>query len=76
MRKFYEAIVDHKKTVIVFFTIAMIISALCSTMVNVNYDINDYLPDGTASTVALDKMNEEYTKCESNGIKFDRRWSA
>ena len=50
MRKFYEAIVDHKKTVIVFFTIAMIISALCSTMVNVNYDINDYLPDGTAST--------------------------
>ena len=60
MRKFYEAIVDHKKTVIVFFTIAMIISALCSTMVNVNYDINDYLPDGTASTVALDKMNEEY----------------
>ena len=45
MRKFYEAIVDHKKTVIVFFTIAMIISALCSTMVNVNYDINDYLPD-------------------------------
>ena len=58
MRKFYEAIVDHKKTVIVFFTIAMIISALCSTMVN--YDINDYLPDGTASTVALDKMNEEY----------------
>ena len=60
MRKFYEAIVDHKKTVIVFFTIAMIISALCSTMVNVNYDINDYLPDGTASTVALDTMNEEY----------------
>ena len=31
MRKFYEAIVDHKKTVIVFFTIAMIISALCIT---------------------------------------------
>ena len=42
MRKFYEAIVDHKKTVIVFFTIAMIISALCSTMVNVNYDITIY----------------------------------
>ena len=60
MRKLYESIVNHKKTVIVFFTIAMIISALCSTMVNVNYDINDYLPDGTASTVALDTMNEEY----------------
>lgn len=60
MRKFYEIIVDHKKTVVVFFAIAMIISAFCSTMVNVNYDINDYLPEGTASTVALDTMNEEY----------------
>ena len=29
-------------------------------MVNVNYDMNDYLPDGTASTVALDTMNKEY----------------
>ena len=53
MRKFYEAIVDHKKTVIVFFTIAMIISALCSTMVNVNYDMNDYLPDGTHKQLRL-----------------------
>ncbi|MDO5010408.1 MAG: MMPL family transporter [Intestinibacter bartlettii] len=60
MRKLYESIVNHKKTVIVAFVIAMIVSAFCSTMVNVNYDINDYLPDGTASTVALDTMNEEY----------------
>lgn len=60
MRKLYESIVNHKKTVIVAFGMAMIVSAVCSTMVNVNYDINDYLPDGTASTVALDTMNEEY----------------
>lgn len=60
MRKLYESIVNHKKTVIVAFVMAMIVSAVCSTMVNVNYDINDYLPDGTASTVALDNMNEEY----------------
>ena len=60
MRKLYESIVNHKKTVIVAFFMAMIVSAVCSTMVNVNYDINDYLPDGTASTVALDTMNEEY----------------
>ena len=60
MRKLYESIVNHKKTVIVAFVMAMIVSAVCSTMVNVNYDINDYLPDGTASTVALDTMNEEY----------------
>lgn len=60
MRKFYEKIIHHKKTVIAIFAIAMIVSAICSTMVKVNYDINDYLPDGTASTVALDMMNEEY----------------
>ena len=46
MRKLYESIVNHKKTVIVAFVMAMIVSAVCSTMVNVNYDINDYLPDG------------------------------
>ena len=42
MRKLYESIVNHKKTVIVAFVMAMIVSAVCSTMVNVNYDINDY----------------------------------
>ena len=60
MRKFYEVIVNHRKTVIVVFFISVVICALCGTMVNVNYDMNDYLPDGTASTVALDTMNKEY----------------
>ncbi|MDO5010410.1 MAG: MMPL family transporter [Intestinibacter bartlettii] len=60
MRKFYEMIVNHRKTVIVVFLVSIVICALCSTMVNVDYDMNDYLPDGTASTVALDTMNEEY----------------
>ena len=60
MRKFYEKIIHHKKLVIAVFAVAIIISAVCSTMVGVNYDMNDYLPDETASTVALDTMNEEY----------------
>lgn len=60
MRKFYEYIVNHRRTVIVVFLIATVICAICSTMVNVDYDMNDYLPDGTASTVALDTMKQEY----------------
>ena len=60
MRKFYEKIIHHKKLVIAVFAVAIIISAVCSTMVGVNYDMNDYLPDETASTVALDTRNEEY----------------
>ena len=53
MRKFYEVIVNHRKTVIVVFFISVVICALCGTMVNVNYDMNDYLPDGTASILSL-----------------------
>ncbi len=53
MRKFYEVIVNHRKTVIVVFFISVVICALCGTMVNVNYDMNDYLPDGTASILTL-----------------------
>ena len=60
MRKFYEYIVNHRKTVIGVFLIATVICAICSPMVNVDYDMNDYLPDGTASTVALDTMKQEY----------------
>ena len=36
------------------------IGAVLSGMVGVNYDIKDYLPDGTASTVSLDVMEEEF----------------
>ena len=53
MRKFYEVIVNHRKTVIIVFFISVVICALCGTMVNVNYDMNDYLPDGTASILTL-----------------------
>lgn len=60
MRKFYEYIVNHKKLVIAIFLVAVVICGICSTMVNVDYDMNDYLPDGTESTVALDIMKEEY----------------
>lgn len=60
MRKIYEHIVNHKKTVIAVFLVATVICAICSTMVEVDYDMNDYLPDETSSTVALDTMKKEY----------------
>lgn len=53
MRKFYEVIVNHRKTVIVVFFISVVICALCGTMVNVNYDMNDYLPDRTHKQLRL-----------------------
>lgn len=60
MRKFYEWIVNHRKSVIIIFAVAFVICAFCQRMVKVDYDMNDYLPKDSASTVALDLMDEEF----------------
>ncbi len=60
MRKFYEKVVAHSKPIMMVFVIAFVICAICSRMVSVDYDMNDYLPEDSASTVALDLMDEEF----------------
>ena len=60
MRKFYEWIVNHPKSVITAFGAAAILCVFLKNMVAVDYDINDYLPEDAASTVALDLMEEEF----------------
>ncbi|MDU4937712.1 MAG: efflux RND transporter permease subunit [Clostridium sp.] len=61
MKKIYEYIVNHPKLILSVFMILFVICSLCKPFVSVNYDMNDYLPTDTASTIALDKMNEEFT---------------
>ncbi len=60
MTKFYRYIVRHSKSIIVIYLIAFIICAVCRQFVAVNYDMNDYLPPDSASTQALDLMEQEY----------------
>lgn len=60
MRKFYEWVVNHRKLILVIYAIAFIICAICKTQISVNYDMNDYLPSHSPSTVALDLMNKEF----------------
>lgn len=60
MRKFYSWIVDHPKLIISIFAIAFVVCAVCKSFVSVDYDMNDYLPGDSASTVALDLMDEEF----------------
>lgn len=60
MRKAYEWVVNHRKLVIAFYAVAVIVCAICKTQISVNYDMNDYLPEDSASTVALDLMNKEF----------------
>ena len=60
MEKFYSKIVNHKKLIISMFAISAIICMVCSKQVKIDYDMNNYLPDGAKSSVSLDVMNEEY----------------
>lgn len=60
MRKVYEWVVDHRKLIIAFYAVAVIVCTICKTQIGVNYDMNDYLPEDSASTVALNLMNKEF----------------
>lgn len=60
MRKFYRGVVNHPKLILSFFAIAFVGCLIAQNFISVNYDMNDYLPPETASTVALDLMETEY----------------
>ena len=49
-----------RKPLCCFFIVLAALCALCKPLIAVNYDMNDYLPPDTASTLALDAMNAEY----------------
>lgn len=60
MRKFYMGIVNNPKKILVIFTILAIIGAIVQNLVGVNYDMTDYLPEDSSSTVSIDIMNQEF----------------
>ncbi len=60
MTKFYEHIVHHRKGIIVAFLVLAVVCAVCQPFVAVNYDMNDYLPEKSPSTQALNLMEQEY----------------
>ena len=57
---FYTGVVNHKRTVIAVFLVLFVICGICKQFVSVNYDMNDYLPEDSASTQALNIMEAEY----------------
>ena len=60
MQKFYTGLTNKRKPIVVLFAVAFVICLVCSSMVAVNYDMTDYLPDNTKSTVSLEIMEEEF----------------
>ena len=60
LRRFYSGVVSHANAMLVLFAVAVILSLIAQPMVGVNYDINEYLPEDTASTIALKVMEREF----------------
>ena len=60
MKKFYNWIVSPPRLVITVFVIESLVCAVCKGFVWVDCDMNDYLPEDSASTVALDLMEQEF----------------
>ena len=60
MKKFFRAVVGHPKLVIAVFAILFVVCGISQSAIKVDYDMNDYLPEDSASTVALDVMDEEF----------------
>lgn len=60
VRTFYEHVVKHRKSILIFFLLFTVVCGFLKNMVAVNYDMNDYLPEDAKSTVALNLMEQEF----------------
>ena len=61
MKKFYSIITAKPKLVVMIFLLFSVLCGIMMPFVGVNYDIADYLPSESPSTVAIDVMSGEYT---------------
>lgn len=55
-----DLIVEKGRWIERFFTVAVIISAICACFVHVNYDLSEYLPDWAPAKEGLNVMEEEF----------------
>ena len=58
--------IKHPKTILIIYAVLIVISIISYPKIEVNYNINDYLPKNSDSTVSLDKMKEEYDELIPN----------
>lgn len=61
MKKLFSKTTAHPIVIMVLFVVFVAVSLVMWPKVEVNYDINDYLPDESPSTVAIDVMKDEFT---------------
>jgi len=61
MGRVFESVLNHKRAVVAIYAVALALCALLSQTVSVNYNLLDYLPDASPSTVAVRVLNNEYS---------------
>ncbi len=61
MRKLYVWIVNNPKKILIVFIIMALAGAVLQNLVEVNYNMTDYLPSDSSSTLSLELMEEEFT---------------
>ncbi|MCL1873850.1 MAG: MMPL family transporter [Clostridiales bacterium] len=66
MDRLADAIIRHRKAVIIIFMAAAVICALLFTKLVINYDMAEYLPPDAQSTKALQLLNREFDKALPN----------
>lgn len=60
MKRLYKGIVNHPKLILTVFILAAVCGLFLQSLVGVNYDMKDYLPKDSHSTVSLEIMQEEF----------------
>lgn len=58
--KFFDKVIRFRIPIMMVFVIAALLGGYARQFIKVNYDMNDYLPEDSPSTVALDVMNREF----------------
>ena len=66
MEKISNNVIKHRKIIIAFFMILTIIMTICVVKVNINYNMQDYLPEDANSTKAILVMQEEFNDSITN----------
>lgn len=63
---FANAIIKHRKIIIILFILLVLACSLLSLFVDVNYNLVDYLPENAQSTKALEIMKKEFGETMPN----------
>lgn len=75
MRKFYQQVDKYQRVILTGFLTAFVLCLFCQKLIAVDYDMNDYLPKDSPSTIALETMDTEicgrYSECTCYDTKRD-----